>query len=466
MSRKLTFRFPKQISARAFYIKQAAGVLVLLVSIGMVLLNAQTARGLTPTLPGQQIWQNGISSYLFGTNEVAWDPMALSNPAIMTAVKAAGIPLIRVPLTASDADQRVSLVEQSGAQCLGILSWHNPADAVKVVQMLGNRCQLYEFGNEPDSLSNYITTWNATIGALRQANPNAKFIGPVLASPDAQGIQTFLSAVKNNPPDVVSWHMYPCTNQTLQSCQAGNHINFSKHTQEIGAVIQSVLGHEVPQAITEYNFDWQDGKTPNHDSATMQQFMTQTLNDLIQATQYGLVMANEYDLGGRAGAGTLDMVDPSSGAPLAQFTVLSQFIAQYRAGAPAPATATSAATGTPCIDNTQGSTNDATATSSPTDTATTVTATTTSTPGILPTPGYWPAPASASTPESTQTTDASTTATTGTTPTVSIDNGQPIIQCVPVVPPLPQTPTVTDTTTPSPTPGDTPTATSTQDSGV
>src|SRR5581483_3731593 len=132
MSHKLTFRVPKQISSRAFYIKQVAGVLVLLVSIGMALLNTQSARGLTPTLPGQQIWQNGISSYLFGTNEVAWDPMALSNPAIMAAVKAAGVPVIRVPLTASDADQRVSLVEQSGAQCLGILSWHNPADAVKV----------------------------------------------------------------------------------------------------------------------------------------------------------------------------------------------------------------------------------------------------------------------------------------------------------------------------------------------
>lgn len=426
MSHKLTFRVPKQISSRAFYIKQATGVLVLLVSIGMVLLNTQSARGLTPSLPGQQIWQNGISSYLFGTNEVAWDPMALSNPAIMAAVKAAGVPVIRVPLTASDADQRVSLVEQSGAQCLGILSWHNPADAVKVVQMLGNRCQLYEFGNEPDPLSSYITTWNATIGTLRQANPNAKFIGPVLASPDAQGIQTFLTAVKSNPPDVVSWHMYPCTNQTLQSCNAGNHINFSKHTQEIGAVIQNVLGHELPQAITEYNFDWQDGKTPNHDNATMQPFMTQTLNDMIQATQYGLVMANEYDLGGRAGAGTLDMLDPSSGAPLAQFTVLSQFIAQYRAGASSQATVTSTATGTPCTDNNQGNTNNTTATSSPTDTATS-----TATPGILPTPGYWPAPSSAS--------------ITGTTPTVSVNNGQVIIQCAPVVPPLPQTPTATST---------------------
>lgn len=449
MSRKLSFRLPKQSFSRAFYIKQAAAILVLLFGIGLALLNAQIARGVTPTLPGQQIWQNGISSYLFGTNEVAWDPMALSNPAIMAAVKAAGVPLIRVPLTASDADQRVSLIEQSGAQCLGILSWHNPSDAVKVVQMLGNRCQLYEFGNEPSSLSSYITTWNATISALRQANPNAKFIGPVLASPDAQGIQTFLSAVKSNPPDVVSWHMYPCTNQTLQSCQAGNHINFSKHTQEIGAVIQSVMGHELPQAITEYNFDWQDGKTPNHDSATMQPFMTQALNDMIQATQYGLVMANEYDLGGRAGAGTLDMLDPSSGAPLAQFSVLSQFIAQYRAGASAPATVTSTATGTPCTDNNQGSTSSPTVTSSPTDTATTVdttatssptdTATATATPGILPTPGYWPAPSRAS-----------------ITPTVSVKNGQPVIQCAPVVPPLPQTPT----------PGDTPTATSTGDNGA
>jgi hypothetical protein len=202
--------------------------------------------------------------------------------------------------------------------------------------MLGNRCLLYEFGNEPDPLSSYITTWNSNIAALRQANPAAKFIGPVLASPDANGIKQFLSAVKSNPPDVVSWHMYPCTNRTLQDCESGSHINFSKHAQEIGAVIQSTLGHDVPQAITEYNYDWQDGKTPNHDASTMQQFTTKALNDMIQAEKYGVIMANEYQLGGRAGAGTLDMVDPSSGAPLAQFSTMSQFIASYRAATNSP----------------------------------------------------------------------------------------------------------------------------------
>lgn len=342
----------------------------------MALLNFMPAKGLTPSLPGQQIWQNGVSSYLFGTNEVAWDPLALSNPAIMATVKAAGIPLIRVPLTASNANQRMSLIEQSGAQCLGILSWHHPDDALKVVQMLGKRCLLYEFGNEPDPLSQYITTWNANIAALRQANPNAKFIGPVLASPDANGIQKFLTSVKNNPPDVVSWHMYPCTNRTLQSCESGNHINFSKHTQEIGAVIQSVLGHDVPQAITEYNYDWQDGKTPNRDAATMQEFMTQSLNDMIQASKYGLVMANEYQLGGRAGAGTLDMVDPNSGAPLAQFAVLSQFIAKYRTSA-AQSNATTQSNVTSTVDTTSPTITAGTA--NPTDTAI-VTVTGTATP--------------------------------------------------------------------------------------
>jgi hypothetical protein len=358
MLHSLTFRFPKTANpVRVPYGVLITALLSIVVSMGLALFNFLPARGVTPVLPGQQIWKDGVSSYLFGTNEVAWEPMALSNPAIMTAVKTAGIPLIRVPLTAQNADQRVKLIEQSGAQCLGIISWHNPDDALKVVQTLGNRCLLYEFGNEPDPLSSYITTWNSNIAALRQANPAAKFIGPVLASPDANGIKQFLSAVKSNPPDVVSWHMYPCTNRTLQDCESGSHINFSKHAQEIGAVIQSTLGHDVPQAITEYNYDWQDGKTPNHDASTMQQFTTKALNDMIQAEKYGVIMANEYQLGGRAGAGTLDMVDPSSGAPLAQFSTMSQFIASYRAatnspsGTASPGGATATTSVQPCTSN-------------------------------------------------------------------------------------------------------------------
>ncbi len=499
MPHSLLFRLPKPSQPlRAPYGVLITALLSIVMSVGLVLFNFLPASGVTPVLPGQQIWKDGVSSYLFGTNEVAWDPIALSNPAILARVKAASIPLIRIPLTAQNADQRVKLVEQSGAQCLGILSWHNPGDALKVVQMLGNRCQLYEFGNEPDPLSSYITTWNANIPALRQANPAAKFIGPVLASPDANGIKQFLSAVKSNPPDVVSWHMYPCTNRTLQDCESGSHINFSKHAQEIGAVIQSTLGHDVPQAITEYNYDWQDGKTPNHDAATMQEFTTKALEDMIQAEQYGVIMANEYQLGGRAGAGSLDMVDPSSGAPLAQFSTMSQFIASYRAGsnqatATSPAGATTTATTTqPCTGNpTSGATsngvqypitlgsqsfcctippwlvsNSGQGTDTPADTnkrtiqctllapssqqsagvvpTTEATSTTTETPGETPTvtPGETP-----TTVETTQVTPITPLAP-GETPTTT-----PILEDV--------TPTVTPGETPTVTPGETPTATAT-----
>src|SRR5581483_4721923 len=132
MLRSLTLHFPKLSPlSRARYGLMITAVLAIFFSIGMALLNIMPAKGLTPSLPGQQIWRDGVSSYLFGTNEVAWDPLALSNPAIMATVKAAGIPLIRVPLTASNAEKRIGLIEQSGAQCLGILSWHHPDDALK-----------------------------------------------------------------------------------------------------------------------------------------------------------------------------------------------------------------------------------------------------------------------------------------------------------------------------------------------
>jgi hypothetical protein len=497
MLHSLTFRLPKTSNPmRVPYGVFITALLSIVVSMGLVLFNFLPARGVTPVLPGQQIWKDGVSSYLFGTNEVAWEPMALSNPAILATVKAAGVPLIRVPLTAQNADQRVKLVEQAGAQCLGIVSWHNPADALKVVQMLGKRCLLYEFGNEPDPLSSYITAWNSNIAALRQANPAAKFIGPVLASPDANGIKQFLSAVKSNPPDVVSWHMYPCTNRTLQVCESGSHINFSKHAQEIGAVIQSTLGHDVPQAITEYNYDWQDGKTPNHDASTMQQFTTQALNDMIQAEKYGVIMANEYQLGGRAGAGTLDMVDPGSGAPLAQFSTMSQFIASYRAATNSPTGTASpgGATATPvqpCTSNpANGSTssgvqypitigsqsfcctippwlvaNTGQGADMPTDTTkrtiqcVLVAPSNQQTTGVTPTTGA----TGTATPEETPTitSTSTTTATPKVTPTTPLAPGE-----MPTTTPIleDETPTVTATPgkTPTATSGETPTATPTK----
>jgi hypothetical protein len=131
--------------------------------------------------------------------------------------------VIRTPLHTSDAQARVAVVEAAEAQCLGILQ---PADAEQVVQTLGSRCNLYEWMNEPDnggpSAAQYAASWNQEIPKLRALNPPALFIGPVVASPNTGYITQILSAVKASGtlPDLVSYHMYPCTDQSINTCPA------------------------------------------------------------------------------------------------------------------------------------------------------------------------------------------------------------------------------------------------------
>ena len=74
---------------------------------------------LVRALPGVQIWQQGISSYVFGTNDTyEWSSQNIeTQPAIQHALRDAGFTLIRTffPDKASDAEieQRVATIEKS-----------------------------------------------------------------------------------------------------------------------------------------------------------------------------------------------------------------------------------------------------------------------------------------------------------------------------------------------------------------
>jgi hypothetical protein len=282
-------------------------------------------------LPGQQIWQQGASSLLFGANDSnwQWSNNNLGNsPAISTAVRNAGITVIRSPLHATDAQARVSAIEATGAKCLGILS---PADAAQVVKMLGDRCDMYEWRNEPDNggptASEYATSWNQNIPSLRSINPNAIFIGPVVASPNLPYIQQFLTLAKQagNIPDVVSYHAYICTDTSIAACPS--HIpSYISDAAQVRATVRSVLGYDLPLALTEWNFSWKPGQTPQADPF-MKTFATLSLQAMMQA---GLVMANEYDIASNAGNGTLDLINPQSGQIQPELTGMQQMIQQYQ----------------------------------------------------------------------------------------------------------------------------------------
>ena len=320
------------------YMRKRIGIAVLLAllfltsSITTLLLQHGSARAAnSQLLPGEQTWKQGVSSLLFGANDSSWQwsPNHLgNNPAIAASLRSAGITVIRTPLRLNDAQARVSAVEAAGAKCLGIIS---PPDALQVVQMLGNRCVMYEWMNEPDNTKltadAYASSWNQNIPALRAANAQAIFIGPVVASPNLTYIQQFLTLTNQagNTPDVVSFHMYPCTNQTIASCPA--HIaSYGQHTSEVQATVSAVLGHTLPLAVTEWNYSWKPNQTPQNDPF-IKTFTTLSLDAMAQA---GIRMAMQYDIASNAGGGTLDMIDPQTGQALPQLNAVQQTVQKYQ----------------------------------------------------------------------------------------------------------------------------------------
>ncbi len=174
-------------------------IIILFLSVGCSsnTLQKSSLPTLAQKLPGLQVWNQGVSSFLFGANDTQeWSQNNVeTSPAIQGALKAAHFSLMRTfffdksladghATTDAEIEQRLQTVENSGMTCLGVLqNIFNVAFDTHVVTLAGSRCQLYEFGNEPDyngiSIESYLKQWNTTIPLLRKINPNAKFIGPV-----------------------------------------------------------------------------------------------------------------------------------------------------------------------------------------------------------------------------------------------------------------------------------------------
>lgn len=297
-------------------------------------------------LPGQQRWKDNVSSFLFGTNDTQeWVTNNIeTNASMQQALENAHFTVMRTfffdrslldghPTTDAEINQRLQTIENSHMICLGVLEPINdPAFVEHVVRYAGRRCNLYEFGNEPDqqSMSDYILAWNSLIPKLRQINPAAKFIGPVVA--DYTQVRPFLTAVKASRvlPDAISFHWYPCgSGDSSASCLA-KVSTFAEVTKQVETWVRDILGVKLPVGITEWNYDSDNppaayGTNP----AFITQFTTSALHAMIQA---GLDFANQFDAASGAGSGGLDMIDTNTGNPKAQYTALKNLIAQYWPG--------------------------------------------------------------------------------------------------------------------------------------
>ena len=294
------------------------------------------------TLPGQQLWKQGISSYLFGTNDThEWTDNSIeTQPKFQQALRNAGFTLIRTffPDQASDSDisQRIQTIKNSGANCLGVITNINDTNFDEhLVRYLGNNCQLYEFGNETDldniSIASYLQQWNTLIPILRKINPTARFIGPVTSSDEGNNnfMHDYLEGVKTSGilPDAISFHWYPCWNNDKQTCLSKASTAGSA-ASGVEAQIQSILGKTLPVGITEWNYD-PNTPPPSYgdDADFITKFSADALASMINA---GVAFACQFDAASYAGYGRLDMFDTINNQLKPQYYAIKNVIQQYK----------------------------------------------------------------------------------------------------------------------------------------
>lgn len=325
-------------------------LLIIIVALVLlaVLVQPQHTRVTSSLLPGQQIWKNNVSSFLFGTNDTQeWIANNVeTSPAIQQALKGAHFTLMRTfffaksladgrPTSDAEIDQRLKAIENSGMTCLGVLEpILDPTFVKHVVSYVANRCDIYEFGNEPDnnglSMQQYIQDWNSLIPQLRQINPNAKFIGPVVA--DYTQVRPFLTGVKASGvlPDAISFHWYPCGENDSSSDCLAKVDTFAQVTSQVKGWVRDILGRDLPVGITEWNYDADNPPALyGDDPAFSAQFTTSALHFMMQA---GLDFANQFDAASGAGLGKLDMFDVRTNRPKPQYDAIKSLIDQYRPG--------------------------------------------------------------------------------------------------------------------------------------
>src|SRR5260370_25712782 len=329
-------------------------------------------------LPSCPLWKNGVSSCLFGTNDteewdvtnnVETDPYHIIQPSL----KSAGFTLMRSfffhhslrdghRTTMAEIDQRLATIENSGMICLGVLApvrtdpAHPGSDSAgdtdldfdkQVVAHAGNRCNMYEFGNEPDlgddqlTVQQYLHQWNEFIPILREINPQAKFIGPVTCTwqgnnCDSNGrpsdcfMGSFLEGVKASKvlPDAISFHEYPCTDNANAAQCILNTKYYADLTTTVKGWVREILGKDLPVGITEWNMDSGNNQTLANDCNFMEQFSVKALKAMISAH---LDFANQFDAQSYSGYGTLDMFDrDNNDQPKCQFNAIKDLISQYR----------------------------------------------------------------------------------------------------------------------------------------
>jgi hypothetical protein len=312
------------------------------------------AAGAASLLPGAQRWDKLTSSYVFGTNDgIEYASPNVDNlPSVQSYLKQGGLTLMRTWAYSdySDAsiERRMATIENSGMRCMMMLGTTSSLSWMKhVVSMLGSRCNIYEFGNEPDQSPNHTNIaqltqrWIADIPRLRAINPHAVFGGPAVswsgAADGSQGsyptdMAYFLAktAAAHVRADFISYHDYPCFKATSPAqCISMTPHDFRWNYKSVISSEEQYYGGTVPTGVSEYNFDPGSGNLYSWggNNAFMSQWTTVALDSLVRI---GAAFANQFTSLNYSGYGDLDMFhDAAPYKPKAQYYAMAAAVQRY-----------------------------------------------------------------------------------------------------------------------------------------
>ncbi|MEO7000919.1 MAG: hypothetical protein ABI068_03870 [Ktedonobacterales bacterium] len=398
------------------------GVLALVALFAVGAMPSQRARAAsTPILPGEPLW-GSVPAWLYGVNDsVNWDPqynmdVAPDGPPIQAAIKKAQVPIARTWFfqnslvdghAMSDAEQLTKLhaVQNAGMVCFANFPTANTvAYDLHLLSLLNGACPFVEVMNEPDnagiSAVQYLSFWNSFVPQARKAYPGILFGGPAATTPQYSDcsyphgqticfLQKVLTgmAQSGNLPDFVTFHWYPCWNDTASSCLAKASTYTPQAQMVTGWVQQDFPGKSIPVGISEWNAD-PGNPAYMQNQSWMAQYLTAALNNMQQS---GLAFAMFYDVAGYANYGTDDLFDiyTNNGAPKQQFNALAADIAAAQGGGNSTPTPTATSSPSPSPTATQSPTPSPTPTQSPTPSPT---PTQSPTPSPSPSPSPTPPP--------------------------------------------------------------------------
>lgn len=287
-------------------------------------------------LPGQKLI-NGVSNLIFGSNlgQAINANTVYNTPAIQSQIKAAGLQIMRTSFqptaSHSDMDNHYNAIVACG--CVPLITLNLASSLAQnsdLVSYMGSKCNLYEYGNEPDgsagggpfTAAQYYALWAAQVPTLRGLNPSAAFIGPTVTragivggAPGSRGayISDWLTLCVSNGggallPDAVSFHDYPCngvlTSATCDSRLAGTAGRYIDDYNLVDGLVKGVLGHSLPYCITEWNL-------PSYSLGAS--YVTPRVHTILdEMVQAGFAICCQFEAGtgegNPSGSGTLDLI--------------------------------------------------------------------------------------------------------------------------------------------------------------